>query len=86
MSLYSNTDTFSNDFVKLMRWLTGHRSVVEKTPERVGTGSADTKKVSSGSAVKFSQIFLRIIWEVRGGVWSPGKAGATYGESQRHDL
>ena len=60
--------------------------MVEKTPERVGTGSADGKKVSSGSAGNFSHIFLRIIWEVRGGVWSLEKAGATYGESQGHDL
>ena len=60
--------------------------MVEKTPECVGTGSADGKKVSSGSAGKFSQIFLRIIWEVRRGVWSLEKAGATCGEVGGYDL
>ena len=43
-SLYSNTDTFSNDFVQRIRWLARHRSVIEKTPERVGTGFGGRNK------------------------------------------
>ena len=57
----------------------------EKTPERVGTGFGGRKKMSSGSAGKFSWNVPRMTWEVRRGTWSPGKAGETYGESLGHD-
>ena len=83
LSLYSNTDTFSNDFVQRIHWLAGHRSVPEKNTDQVGTGFGERGKIRFKSAEQKSWNVLRMIWEVRGDTWSYGKAARRYAEVHR---
>ena len=58
----------------------------EKNTDQVGTGFGGRGKTGFELAEKKSWNVLRMIWEVRGGTWSYGKAVIKYGEVRGHDL